>query len=639
MTHTNQFDRESEADQNHALYTEGAGSLLVDDVPDAPVPKLGWGSYDPADDKIRIRPHARFDGSVYARVKAAGFKWAPKQGLFVAPCWTPQREALAIELCGELEDEGTTLEERAEQRAERFEVYSDKRAVEAHRAKDAVAAIADGIPTGQPIIRGHHSEKRARKDAERIEAGMKRAVRLWETSQYWESRAERSKAHAKFKELPTVRARRVKTLEADKRKHERALDQSERLQKLWHTEPLTLELALRISNESYQSFCFPLDKYPRNPPLSQYEGSKSLWSALSDGVCTAEQARDLALPGIQATIDWAKRWAIHLSMRLIYESCMLEESGYVEPPKVKSAKQTLPLCNYKADTITYPNDYHRGQETTLQQVEMTKAQYAKVGVDYRGTRIVDRSHKVRIAVLGGGKRVAVFLTDSKVHERPGAGHEPAAPAPRMPRAPYVPPARTEFDDIKDSLKAGVKLISAPQLFPTPRDVAARMVDLAEIEDGHRVLEPSAGTGVIAEAIGEYCAAHGISHELRVIEINGDLCALLRQKPRGIVTRGDFLEFLSIDLGGLFDVVVMNPPFAHDSTGARGPADIAHIHHAISLTKSGGRVVAICANGPRQREALEPLAESWEELPAGTFASSGTNVSTVLAVFVVEGGES
>jgi hypothetical protein len=59
-------------------------------------------------------------------VKAAGFKWAPKQELFVAPMWTPQREDLLLELCGEIDDEDTSLE-RAEQRAERSEEYSDKR--------------------------------------------------------------------------------------------------------------------------------------------------------------------------------------------------------------------------------------------------------------------------------------------------------------------------------------------------------------------------------------------------------------------------------------------------------------------------------------------------------------------------------
>ena len=45
-----------------------------------------------------------------------------------------------------------------------------------------------------------------------------------------------------------------------------------------------------------------------------------------------------------------------------------------------------------------------------------------------------------------------------------------------------------------------KAVSAWQLFPTPPEIAAQMVTLAGIEPGHRVLEPSAGTGRLLDAI-------------------------------------------------------------------------------------------------------------------------------------------
>ncbi len=51
----------------------------------------------------------------------AGFRWAPKQALFVAPAWTPGREDVLLSLAGEIEDEDSTLAERQEARAERFE--------------------------------------------------------------------------------------------------------------------------------------------------------------------------------------------------------------------------------------------------------------------------------------------------------------------------------------------------------------------------------------------------------------------------------------------------------------------------------------------------------------------------------------
>jgi 16S rRNA G1207 methylase RsmC len=68
--------------------------------------------------------------------------------------------------------------------------------------------------------------------------------------------------------------------------------------------------------------------------------------------------------------------------------------------------------------------------------------------------------------------------------------------------------------------------------------------------------------------------------------------------------------------GTYDRILMNPPFANG-------ADIKHILHAIELLKPGGRLVAICADGPRQRDRLGPLAMLWIQLPHDTFADSGS----------------
>jgi hypothetical protein len=40
--------------------------------------------------------------------------------------WTPEREDLLIELCGEIADEDTSLVERAEERADRFVDYIEE---------------------------------------------------------------------------------------------------------------------------------------------------------------------------------------------------------------------------------------------------------------------------------------------------------------------------------------------------------------------------------------------------------------------------------------------------------------------------------------------------------------------------------
>ena len=62
-------------------------------------------TYSPEDNKLRLYSTSRLDPETYQRVRAAGFIWAPKQDLFVAPMWTPDREDVLLELCGEIGDE------------------------------------------------------------------------------------------------------------------------------------------------------------------------------------------------------------------------------------------------------------------------------------------------------------------------------------------------------------------------------------------------------------------------------------------------------------------------------------------------------------------------------------------------------
>jgi len=72
-----------------------------------PVTTTFDATYDPADDKLRLRASSRLDAETYAKVKAAGFGWAPKQDLFYA-VWTPAREDLLVELASEIGDEETS---------------------------------------------------------------------------------------------------------------------------------------------------------------------------------------------------------------------------------------------------------------------------------------------------------------------------------------------------------------------------------------------------------------------------------------------------------------------------------------------------------------------------------------------------
>ena len=171
--------------------------------------------------------------------------------------------------------------------------------------------------------------------------------------------------------------------------------------------------------------------------------------------------------------------------------------------------------------------------------------------------------------------------------------------------------------MRQSLAAGVRAFSAPQLFPTPAAIARRMIELAAPGPGMRVLEPSAGTGSLLEALAEVVPSDCL--HVQVFEIDHALSERLACAfPDFKVTCADFLSVHSEPEA--FDLVLMNPPFAD-------AVDLKHIAHARSMLKPGGLLVGICAGGPRQAEALLDQVLTWEPLEPGTFA--GTNAAAVL----------
>lgn len=505
-------------------------------------------TYSPEDNKLRLSASSRLDKELYERVRAAGFRWAPKQDVFVAPMWTPEREDLALELAGEVEDEDTSLVDRAEERAERFEGYGEKRSADASRARAHVDSIADGIPFGQPILVGHHSEKHARRDAEKIRAGMERAVKMWQTSQYWERRAAGAIHHAKYKERPDVRARRIKGLESDQRRN------------------------------------------------AKYTGER------------------------------AQRWADHYANRLAYERAMLAADGGTVADRTKPEKGGACRCWASP----------RG-----------------------GWSYIQKANKVTVTVLdnwgnGGGNftrnipfdKLAAVMSAAEVEEAKASGRligdeigfrlRPEIPAsePDQDVSSRIEPERPEATDddfrkMQESLRAGVQVVSAPQLFPTPPAIARELVDAVQVGPTDRVLEPSAGTGELIKALHahDWNNAADCAGEVVAVEISYALGeALQRRFPYIRLHSADFLECSAEQLGA-FDVVLMNPPFENAT-------DIKHIQHAARFLKPGGRLAAICANGPRQNAQLAGWARSsggsFEALPANSFA--GTSVSTAMLVY-------
>lgn len=172
--------------------------------------------------------------------------------------------------------------------------------------------------------------------------------------------------------------------------------------------------------------------------------------------------------------------------------------------------------------------------------------------------------------------------------------------------------QSKIEEFKARLKAGVKVHTVPLLYPTPKPVAARAVELLDLDQSViRILEPSAGLGSLIESLPP-------GPIITAIEVNQSLAdALEKRFPAFTVFCCDFLLFFT---GHKYDRIIMNPPF-------NDGADIKHVNHALTLLKPGGVLVAIIAGGPRQERAFKAIASHWEHLPPGTF--EGTNVNAVL----------
>lgn len=106
--------------------------------------------------------------------------------------------------------------DRADRLSDRAERLHDKAAAEFGASSAAVA----GIPLGQPILVGHHSEKRHRRDLDRSHRAMRRGVEANKQAKHteWTERSTRLR-HAKS-QTPSFAIRRLKELTAERRKVE-----------------------------------------------------------------------------------------------------------------------------------------------------------------------------------------------------------------------------------------------------------------------------------------------------------------------------------------------------------------------------------------------------------------------------------
>lgn len=165
-----------------------------------------------------------------------------------------------------------------------------------------------------------------------------------------------------------------------------------------------------------------------------------------------------------------------------------------------------------------------------------------------------------------------------------------------------------------------------QFYPTPADLAEYVVTLAEIEEHHLVLEPSAGNGALLKPIGR-------KTNIVAIEIDDNLATELAEDNYSCVINSSFeYAIKNGDLKQCFDRIIMNPPF--------GPRqlDIQHILMAYELLVPGGIMVAIMSENDLYYDTkltksfnnfLKDVNAHIEEVPMRSFLASGTRVDTVI----------
>lgn len=112
--------------------------------------------------------------------------------------------------------------ERLEGRAERLAARADKHQAASDAAQAASDDLSSRIPFGQPILLGHHSQRRAERDAERIRRGMERSLTEQRAANRDRAAADSAAKSTAHREDPYVVANRIDRLAAEIRKLERA---------------------------------------------------------------------------------------------------------------------------------------------------------------------------------------------------------------------------------------------------------------------------------------------------------------------------------------------------------------------------------------------------------------------------------
>lgn len=197
---------------------------------------------------VHIEGTTKGDPTERAALKGTAFRWSRGRGVWVLPrnlrpltrAANVDRFVSAMRAAGrvvEVDDSGareTAAERRANEadrlaaRADRLTGQADARERESEAAGATWSRIADRIPLGQPILVGHHSERRHRRDLDRIDAAQRREVEAAREAEEAQQRADNIRARLERGDTARSIQERLARKEPELRRMQRSLARADR---------------------------------------------------------------------------------------------------------------------------------------------------------------------------------------------------------------------------------------------------------------------------------------------------------------------------------------------------------------------------------------------------------------------------
>ena len=99
-------------------------------------------------------------------------------------------EEIQVSIEHPTQEEIQQYKEKQERKLERYTELAGKHEVQAIQARESEHKILDMIPLGQPILIGHHSERRHRRDLERADRLFHKSIEEAKTAEYYKTKVE-----------------------------------------------------------------------------------------------------------------------------------------------------------------------------------------------------------------------------------------------------------------------------------------------------------------------------------------------------------------------------------------------------------------------------------------------------------------